>query len=735
MKEREPIIEELHTDSVWSKLVRILNISENYDPWRIALRISLIYLLLGVIWILLSDKIVEWFVRNKQMIVVISMIKGWFYVGITASLIFFLIYSVLRRIKVIEKELRGKNEELSAIYEELVASEEELRWQLDEILNHQEKLKTSEERFRLALQGSNDLIWDIDFISHQHYFSERWGDFLGYGSEEFPKSFEDLANFLHPDDIQPLEKATNDYFEGKSSFYSCEHRLLTKDGIYKWFYSRGKALRDASGKIIRFAGSLSDITETKENALKLQNSYEELEATYEELYGTQEELTRQNMALHDYQKSLHQMAYYDHLTGLPNRLHLYENLTHQLKNFPDRQKALLFIDLDNFKFINDTLGHAVGDELISNIGSRLKNLLITEHIISRLGGDEFIICLYQYTDLDDVQEASKKIIQCLDQPFKIRNSTLHVTMSIGIALYPQHGTTSDELLKNADIAMYKAKARGKNRYVVYDNEMNASIKERMLIEENLRTALSHDEFRVYYQPQVDTKTQQICGFEALIRWQNKDLGVVPPLKFIPIAEETHLIIPIGHWVLKQACSFLKTLYDQGFSALTMSVNISMLQLVQEDFIESVMSILQLTGLPPHYLELEITESILMESYEAISLKLHQLRLAGIQIALDDFGQGYSSLSYLKRYLKRLPINTLKIDKLFIDNIGLSAAENELADVIVMIGRRMGLTVLAEGVETKEQLDYLKHHQCDKIQGYYFSEALPEEEAVALLQKR
>ncbi|MDF2595603.1 MAG: sensor- diguanylate cyclase/phosphodiesterase, partial [Clostridia bacterium] len=724
MKEREPIIEELHTDSVWSKLVRILNIRESYTPWRVALRISLIYLVLGSLWILLSDKVVELFVRSKQTMIFISMIKGWFYVGTTAWLIFFLIYSVLKRIKLIEKELRSKNEELSAIYEELVASEEELRWQLDEIIRHQEKLKISEERFRLALEGSNDLIWDIDFISNQHYFSERWSDFLGYDSEDFPTSFETLANFLHPDDLQPLEKATNDYFEGKLPFYSCEHRLLTKEGSYKWFYSRGKALRDASGKIIRFAGSLSDVTETKKNALELQNSYEELEATYEELYGTQEELTRQNMALHDYQKTLHQMAYYDHLTGLPNRMHLYEDLSRQLKDFPDRHKALLFIDLDNFKFINDTLGHAIGDELISNIGHRLKNLLITDHIISRLGGDEFIICLYQYNALDEVTSASKKIIQCLDQPFKIRNSILHITMSIGIALYPEHGTTSDELLKNADIAMYKAKARGKNRYVVYHNEMNASIKERMLIEENLRTALFHNEFRVYYQPQIDTETQQICGFEALIRWQNKDLGVVPPLKFIPIAEETHLIIPIGQWVLKQACTFLKTLHNQGFSSLNMSVNISMLQLVQEDFIESVMEILDLTELAPRYLELEITESILMESYEAISLKLQQLRLAGIQIALDDFGQGYSSLSYLKR----LPINTLKIDKLFIDNIGLSAAENELADVIVMIGRRMGLTVLAEGVETKEQLDYLKHYKCDKIQGYYFSEALPEEEA-------
>ncbi len=450
------------------------------------------------------------------------------------------------------------------------------------------------------------------------------------------------------------------------------------------------------------------VSESRRLHQKLQNSYEELKV---------------------YENKLYEMAYKDHLTGLPNRMSLYENLGKSLDKYPFTNMALLFIDLDNFKYINDTLGHFCGDLLIKEIGGRLSSMFTGNNVVHRLGGDEFIVCLYNYVNLDEVEQCAVKIIHSFKEPFDVGNSIFHTTVSIGTALFPEHGISADELLKCADIAMYKAKEAGKNRFVFYSPSMNKAVNERMIIERHLRAALEKNEFLIYYQPQLDIKTNKISGFEALIRWQSQELGLVSPQKFIKVAEDTHLIIPFGEWVLRNACLFIKSLHKQGYTDLTMSVNISMLQLLQEDFVNRVIQVIEFVDLDPQFLELEITESILMESYEAIGRKLEQLRAKGVKIALDDFGQGYSSLSYLKR----LPITTLKIDKVFVDDISEENSEKSMADMIVMIGRKMGLTVLAEGVETQEQLEYLKKHDCHKIQGYFYSKPLSQDEAEQLVK--
>lgn len=458
---------------------------------------------------------------------------------------------------------------------------------------------------------------------------------------------------------------------------------------------------------------------------KLQESYDELESTYEELFATQGELSVKYEEMKDYQKKLRRSAYQDALTGFPNRLSLYEKLTDYFRKRPNGRMALIYVDSDNFKFVNDTMGHSVGDKFIIEISKRLSDLLNEKQTIFRLGGDEFIICFSDFESIKEIEDFAQVILDCFSNPFEVENSQVYITASIGISYYPEHGSTAEELYQHADIAMYQAKSSGKSRRVIYDHNLQALVSERMSIERNLRSALANNEFLLHFQPQLDIISGKITGFEALLRWSNPELGMVPPVKFIGIAEETHMIIPIGEWVLKNACLFLRQLHDKGFRDLTMAVNISILQLLQENFTDMVLDILRTLDLKPQSLELEVTESILMQSYMNICDKLLILREAGVRIALDDFGQGYSSLSHLRQ----LPIHTLKIDKSFIDSINSKNPKDNFIDTIVLIGRKMGLDVLAEGVENQEQLDFLIRHKCNKVQGYLISKPIPREDAL------
>jgi diguanylate cyclase (GGDEF)-like protein len=444
----------------------------------------------------------------------------------------------------------------------------------------------------------------------------------------------------------------------------------------------------------------------------------------------QEELEIQNIELKAYQEKLQYNAYHDSLTGLPNRLSLYESLSTYMTDYPDRKVALLFIDADNFKFINDTMGHEFGNQLIINMGNNLSKLSDSPHTVYRIGGDEFICCCYGFNKIQEIEEYAEKIMQNLKMPFEINENTLHITVSIGISTYPLNGSTVASLMQCADIAMYRAKELGKNKYVFYNYTMQGFVTRRMIIEKHLRSAIHNDEFQVYYQPQIDIESHRITGFEALIRWNNPELGFVSPLDFIGISEETHLIIPIGEWVLRNACILIKQLLEKGYTELTISVNVSIVQLLQKEFVGMVQQVLASMDIAPKHLELEITESIMMESFDTIGNKLNQLKGIGVKIALDDFGKGYSSLSYLKQ----LPIDTLKIDKTFIDDIIDEKDNVSLTDMIVKIGCKMGMTVLAEGVETQEQYDYLARNSCHKIQGYLISKPMPQQEVIRFYEE-
>lgn len=652
------------------------------------------------------------------------------------ALFIFILLFYLRKINRMKEKLSNNHEELTQIYEELAASDEELRQQFDELSSVKENLANSEERFRIAADGSNAAIWDVDMASGLYHFSDRWYELLGYANNEINESGGGWRNIIHPEDTEKAAIARNLHLEGKTPFYNAEYRMKSKSGSYIWFNVRGKVLKDSAGNNIRFAGSLIDISDRKSYEIRLQASYEELETTYEELTAAQEELTQQyheilnsNEKIRSTEEKLVYLAYHDPLTGLPNKLAIYEKANRDIF-FDSRSKAaLFFIDMDNFKYINDTMGHASGDQLIIKASERLSSLLKDNCSLYRLSGDEFVIIMKNAAGKEEAQQFASAILAGFKEAFNVLDSEIHMSISIGIVVYPHHGQDIEELIKNADIAMYQAKEAGKNRYSVYDPIMNDVFMERVNIEKHMHTALSKNEFEVYYQPQLELTTNKITGLEALLRWNSPELGFVSPLKFIKVAEDTHLIIPLGAWVLKNACAFLKMLHNKGYTELTMSVNVSIIQLLQPDFNRFVTDTLDFFNLEPHHLELEITESILMESFETIGSKLEKLREKGVRIALDDFGKGYSSLNYLKQ----LPISTLKIDKSFVDNICL---ENDiLTKHIVTIGKSMGMCVIAEGVEKQEQLDYLIRYECHKIQGFLFSKPIKGEQIIELLNKQ
>lgn len=655
---------------------------------------------------------------------------------ITLSALICLLLIHIRKIQKMRKNLAENNEELSQLYEELAASDEELQQQYNELSSLKEKLSYSEERFRNAAEGSDAIIWDVDMSNMQYHLSDKWYELLGYEKGEIDEANGGWRSIIHPDDSQEADRQRNAHLNGETPFYNCEYRMRAKNGEYIWFNVRGKVLKDSNGKNARFAGSLIDITDRKLYETRLQESYQELEATYEELTAVQEELQQQydeildsNEKIKKSEERLAYLAYHDQLTGLPNKLSLFEASSKDVFLFKKGRAALLFIDMDNFKYINDTLGHAFGDQLIIKVSERLSSLLPENGSIYRLSGDEFIIIMKDIKGPEDAEAFAAQIIERFKKEFAVSDSVLNVSLSMGISIYPDHGKNVEELLKYADIAMYKAKERGKNSFVVYDRLMKKAFNERVTIEKHLHTALENDEFELYYQPQYDLKSNKIAGIEALLRWNSPVLGFVSPLDFINVAEDTHIIIPLGAWVLRSACAFLKKLHGMGFPSLTISVNISMLQLIQEDFNDMVMNTLAECILDPACLELEITESILMESFDNIGQKLERLSRRGIKIALDDFGKGYSSLNYLRQ----LPISTLKVDKSFIDNIPVANNYKDMIGHIVTIGKSMGMCVVAEGVERMEQLEYLAQHECDKIQGYLYSRPVPEAELIKLLK--
>jgi diguanylate cyclase (GGDEF)-like protein/PAS domain S-box-containing protein len=561
----------------------------------------------------------------------------------------------------------------------------------------QEALKESEERYALASRGSNDGLWDWNLLTNVVHFSPRWKAMLGFKELEIGDRPEEWFDRIHDADRERVKQEIAAHQKEFTPHFESEHRMLHKDGSFRWMLSRGLAIQDAAGKTLRMAGSQTDITEGKVS---------------------------------------------DPLTGLPNRLLFIDRLGRIIKHAKRRKDhlfAVLFLDLDGFKMINDSVGHLIGDQLLLGVASRLEKCLrATDTVarlgesftVARLGGDEFTVLLDDLKDPSDAKRAAERLMKALTAPFILGGKEVFTSVSIGIALSNPAYEQADEILRDADTAMYRAKSLGKARYEVFDADMRASVMARLQLETDLRHALEREEFRNFYQPIVSLASGKIAGFEALLRWQHPTRGLLGPEEFIAVAEETGLIRELGWWNLREACRQISDWKAQPDAdpELTISVNLSVKQFLQPNLVSDIKNLLRELAFPPESLKLEITESTVMGDPIAAVEMLLQIKALGIRLAIDDFGTGYSSLSYLHRF----PLDTLKIDRSFISGICEGGEGMEIARTIMPLASNLRLDVVAEGVETIEQVALLKKLRCKFAQGFYFSRPLAAEAAGALL---
>jgi diguanylate cyclase (GGDEF)-like protein/PAS domain S-box-containing protein len=479
-----------------------------------------------------------------------------------------------------------------------------------------------------------------------------------------------------------------------------------------------------------------DVSEKKRIQKELLASYDELEQKVlertRELNAANQDLKNEIESRAAMEREIRKLAYYDHLTGLSNKKMFIDYVNGVIAKSQGKKlsMAVLYLDLDSFKMINDTLGHAQGDKLLKMVSERLVSVIRRSDPIARIGGDEFLILVQNRADESSATIIASRLNKAFRQQFVLDGNEVHITVSIGIALYPVDGEDAETLIKNADIAMYTAKEKGKNKYELCTPAMKSSIQEIMNLTNQLYKAVGRKEFELYYQPQVDISSGMIVGFEALIRWNHPEMGMISPAKFIPIAEKTGLILPIGEWVLKNACRQIKKWHDRGFQRVPVAVNLSVRQFIDYDIVSTVERVLYETGLEPGYLELEITESILMEDAKSIAATLERLDQMGVKISIDDFGMKYSSLNYLKQ----IPLHRLKIDMSFVQGITVNHKDEIIIDGIISLAKNLGIEVLAEGVETLPQLDFLKNARCFIVQGFYLYGPMSAEEISASLVK-
>ena len=552
----------------------------------------------------------------------------------------------------------------------------------------EEALRESEERYALSVLGANDGLWDWNVKTNDFYFSPRWKSMLGCEDHEIGNKPEEWYKRIHPEEVDHVKADISAHLNNLTPHFESEHRMMHKDGSYRWMLSRGLAVRDKTGNISRMAGSLTDITENK-------------------------------------------VA--DALTGLPNRVLFMDQLGRALERvryIKNYQFAVFFLDLDRFKLVNDSMGHLIGDQLLITAARRLKSCLHSGDIVARLGGDEFAILLQEIKHVSDATSVAERIQAALSLPFNLNGQEVYSSVSIGIALSESGYERPEDLLRDADTAMYRAKALGKARCEMFDTEMRDRAVARLQLETDLRRAIEHREFRVYYQAITSLATGRISGFEALVRWQHPSRGLILPQEFIPIAEETGLIVPIDQWVLLQACNQMKQWHElYGNHSLVVAVNFSSRQFLQPDLVANIRQVLEETGLEPKSLTLEMTESLVMENAESSIALLKQLRELNVRVGIDDFGTGYSSLSYLHQF----PIDTLKIDRSFINQMGAQEENLLIVRTIINLAHNLAADVIAEGVETSEQLQLLRDLGCEYAQGFFFSTAVDGEIAENLIQ--
>ena len=562
----------------------------------------------------------------------------------------------------------------------------------------EKKLRESEERYDLAARGANDGLWDWNLKNNEIYYSPRWKSMLGLKDQEVGSSPDEWLKRVHPNDRKLVQENLAEHVKGNTPHFECEYRIQHANGSYVWVLSRGLAVRDTDDHAYRIAGSQTDLTARK--------------------------LIEERLAYD---------ALHDGLTGLPNRELFMDRLKQKMehtKRRPDNLFAVLFLDIDRFKVVNDSLGHAVGDQLLTTTARRLQLCLRPEDTVSRLSGDEFTILLNEVQDVSDAIRVADRIQAKMKETTVLSAVNRNTTVSIGITMSNDTYIQPQDMLRDADTAMYRAKALGGGRYQIFDTQMHTQALTLLQLEADMKRAVKNKEWLVHYQPIISLADGKVSGVEALVRWMHPERGLIPPLEFIPQAEDIGLIIPIGEFVLRAACRQTKAWRDAGFSDLWVSVNLSARQFQDQKLASKISQVLAETGLPGDGLRLEITESVAMQDIAYGIKVVKELNNLGVHISLDDFGNGYSSLGYLKQF----SLNVLKIDRSFIQDILVNKNSEAITMAIIAMARSLNLEVVAEGVEKEEQLAFLKSKFCDEVQGFLFSKPLPVEELTNFLRK-
>ena len=651
------------------------------QPRRESLKFFVVYVVLGLLWIRYSDILLATFVKDVTTFMNLQTVKGWVYVLFSGSIFYLIIRAKLKMLKTAVDTSFNGYKALNQMNLELIEKGKEL--------------ESSEQRYRLIIEGSNDGIWDWNIANNHFFFSIKRKKIFGYEEGELEDTLEAWKSIFHPDDWEKAEADVQEFLDKKSANFESTFRLRCKSGEYRWILSKGKAVFGENGKTQRITGSHTDITEQK----KLQDR-------------------------------LNRLAFYDQLTSLPNKMMIKELANQYIqKNTTGKNVfAYVLIDIDDFKHINDTMGHKAGDELIKYVASILKNHTNSPDIVARTGGDEFALLITGIQTEDEVNAKIDPILEHIREPWEYRNLEFFISVSIGVAVYPRDGIDHDTIVQNADTAMTHVKESSKNSYSIYELGMREKAWERMRLISNLKAATLNNEFQLFHQPKYDLNDNTIIGMEALIRWVKPSGELVMPGDFVPLAESTGLISDITGWVLVEAINHLKQWRQLGVSDLTIAVNISSQLITNSALFLYLKSWLKEHSEYLNQLEIEITETALIEDPSKTIDELNQLKEMGIQIALDDFGTGYSSLTYLQQ----LPIDYVKIDREFIRHIQSDKDDIFLLKSMIDLSHNLGFRVIAEGVENKGQILLLKKYGCDIAQGFFLCKPLPFKEALKLL---
>ncbi len=803
------------------------DIRTTINPWKESLKIILVYISIGTIWIVFSDKILTLLVTDPFSYQKAQTYKGWIYVLLSGLVFYYIVGKKIYLLKEASDLIYKGYKNVGNYNESLKKTQSELEQRVDELEYYQNALRESQLQHALSIEGSNDGLWSWDLKNGVYKTSTLTKAGFGYSEIEQNgiNTMEKWRDLVHPKDLDYGVKVMDRFLDGSENAYDDTYenifRVRSKSGEYRWVQSKGKTVRDSLGRVISFGGSHTDITEQielkntlnreknlvdsiskeaplaiivtdKGGLIKKYNNYAEeiFGYTESEVMGKKvmdflvEESAREvgesylkdicsgrtvsNMELRTVTKSgsektvifsnsniyegeeldslifigvditerklmedrLEFLAFKDGLTGLPNLSRIKEDLKIELPLLdPEKDTmALVYIDIDDFKLVNDTMGHVAGDELIRHFAEDLRKILTKKDSLYRFGGDEYIIALRGFSCDNELHQRLDELMAGVNKQWEHRHQNFMISSSLGIAIYPKHGISYEELMQNADTALSYAKNNGKNRYLIYNDEMKDKTWNHIQLLSDLRSALNYEEFILVYQPQYNLKNGDLIGLEALIRWKSPDRGMVYPLEFIPFAEKTGLIEKIEEWVIATACKKTQQWRNLGHEELLISINISGKTLSKESWQEKADRLLTDCKESTKVI-FEITETALIEDLEDSLNALEYICSLGIQIALDDFGTGYSSLTYIQK----LPIDIIKLDKSFVWSIGREDEKSFIVKTVIDLAHNLGLKVIAEGIETKEQLDFLIEAGCDLGQGYYLSKPLKTEDIEKLLK--